>query len=320
MFCALPRLPFAGFLFLFGLILGPAFLLGPKDAHADDLLTYRWQGVDRTAILHIPAGAAGHPAPLVIVMYGSDDKAANFQKNSGFDAVADRENFITLYPEAIDGAWNIKSRKPAINGEPVDDIGFFRTMIDDLVSRKIADGSRVYATGFSFGALMTYTLACALPDRISAIAPVASAINEAQVEDCKPGHPMPVMMINGTSDDVQRYDGYIRSFGRLLSVPETTEYWRRIDGCTGETSTPLPHLNPHDLTRASLVQWTGCQADTGVQLYRIENGGHCWPRLARPDTGSGMDDPPDGPRFGGCSNDIETAAEVWSFISRYHGE
>jgi polyhydroxybutyrate depolymerase len=309
MFCALLRLPFAAFL----------FLLVWTAAHADEVLTYKWQGVDRTAILHVPKGVAGHPAPLVIVMYGSDDKAANFQKNSGFDAVADRENFITLYPEAIDGAWNIKSRRPVINGEPVDDIGFFRTMIDDLVSRKIADGARVYATGFSFGALMTYTLACALPDRIAAIAPVASAINEAQVEDCKPGHAMPVMMVNGTSDDVQRYDGYIKSFGRLLSVPEATEYWRRIDGCTGENVTRLPHLDPHDLTRTSLVQWTGCRADTGVELYRIENGGHCWPRLAKPNASAGNDDPVDGPRFGGCSGDIETAVEVWNFFRQYHG-
>lgn len=303
---ALLRLPFAALL----------FLLGCAVAHADEILSYKWQGVDRTAILHIPKGVAGQPAPVVIVMYGSDDKAVNFQKNSGFDAVADRENFITLYPEAIDGAWNIKSRKPVINGEPVDDIGFFRTMIDDLVSRKIADKTRVYATGFSFGALMTYTLACALPDRIAAIAPVSSAINEAQVEDCKPGHALPVMMVNGTSDDVQRYDGYIRPFGRLLSVPETTEYWRRVDGCTGENSTPLPHLNPHDLTRASVVQWSGCQADTAVQLYRIENGGHCWPRFAVP----GNNDTVDGPRFGGCSTDIETPVEVWNFFKRYRGE
>lgn len=299
------RLPFAVVL----------FFLGWTAAYADENLSYRWQGIDRTAILHIPKGAAGHPAPLVIVMYGSDDKAADFQKNSGFDAVADRENFVTLYPEAIDGAWNIKSKKPVINGEPVDDIGFFRTMIDDLVKRRIADGKRVYATGFSFGALMTYTLACALPDRIAAIAPVSSAINEAQVEDCKPGRPLPVMMVNGTSDDVQRYDGYIRPWGRLLSVPEATEYWRRVDGCTGESETPLPHLNPHDLTRASVVQWSGCRADTGVTLYRIENGGHCWPRL----TEAGSDDVEDGPRFGGCSNDIETAAEVWNFFRRHQG-
>jgi len=249
-------------------------------------------------------------------MYGSDDKAIYFQKNSGFDAVADRENFVTLYPEAINGAWNIKSRKPMINGEPVDDIGFFRTMIDDLVSRKIADKGKIYATGFSFGALMTYTLACALPDRIAAIAPVSSAINEAQVEDCKPGRPLPVMMINGTGDEVQRYDGYIRPWGRLLSVPEATEYWRRINGCSGETEKPLPHLNVHDLTRASVVQWSGCRADTAVQLYRIENGGHCWPRLAAP----GDSEAADGPRFGGCSNDIETAVEVWNFFKRYQGD
>jgi polyhydroxybutyrate depolymerase len=303
---ALLRLPFAALL----------FLLGCTVADADEILSYKWQGVDRTAILHVPAGVARQPAPVVIVMYGSDDKAVNFQKNSGFDAVADRENFITLYPEAIDGAWNIKSRKPVINGEPVDDIGFFRTMIDDLLTRKIADATRVYATGFSFGALMSYTLACAMPDTIAAIAPVASAINEAQVEDCKPGHPMPVMMVNGTSDDVQRYDGYIRSFGRLLSVPETTEYWRRVNGCTGEKAVPLPHLNPHDLTRASVVQWSGCQAGTGVQLYRIENGGHCWPRLVAP----GNQNEVDGPRFGGCSNDIETPVEVWNFFKGYRGE
>jgi len=303
--CTFLRLPFAAFL----------FFLGWTAAHADENLTYNWQGVDRTAILHIPKGAVGRPAPLVIVMYGSDDKAVNFQKNSGFDAVADRENFITLYPEAIDGAWNIKSRKPLINGEPVDDVGFFRTMIDDLVRRKIADAKRVYATGFSFGALMTYTLACALPDRIAAIAPVASAMTEAQVDDCKPGHAMPVMMVNGTSDDVQLYDGYIRSYGRLLSVPEATEYWRRIDGCTGENTRPLPHLNAHDLTRASVIQWSGCRADLGIQLYRIENGGHCWPHLA----GAGDNYSEDGPRYGGCSGDIETAVEVWKFFRQYQG-
>ena len=127
--------------------------------------------------------------------------------------------------------------------------------------------------------------------------------------------PHVVPVYDGTSDEVQRYDGYIRSFGRLLSVTETTEYWRRADGCTGQSTTPLPHLNPHDLTRASLVQWSGCRPDTGIQLYRIENGGHCWPRLAPP----GPADPADGPRFGGCSNDIETAAEVWNFFRRYRG-
>lgn len=287
-------------------------------AHAapsgDEILHYTWQGVDRTAILHVPAGAAGHRAPLVIVLYGSDDRAAFFQKNSGFDAVADRQNFVTLYPEAVDGWWALSARKPLVNGQPVDDVGLIRTMIDDLTQRGVVDGAHVYASGFSLGALMTYTLACAMPEKIAAIAAVSSGINEAQVEACKPGHPMPVMMVSGTSDSVQIYDGYIRSFGRLLSVPETLEYWRRADGCTGQAAgKPLPHLNDHDLTRTSLVQWSGCMANTGVELYRIENGGHCWPRLAA----AGHEAAVDGPRFGGCSNDIETPAEVWNFLKGF---
>jgi polyhydroxybutyrate depolymerase len=301
--CGFLRLLFAG-----GLL-----FLGWASAQADEVLTYRWQGIDRTAIVHIPKDVVGQPAPLVVVMYGSDDKAVNFERNSGFDAVADHEKFITVYPEAIDGFWGFTSRKPLVDGKPVDDIGFFRAMIADLVGRGIADGKRVYATGFSLGALMTYTLACALPDQFAAIAPIASAMNEAQVEGCKPGHPIPVMMVNGTSDDVQLYDGYIRPFGRLLSVPETTEYWRRINGCTGENARLLPHLNAHDSTRASLVEWSGCKAETGVRLYRIENGGHCWPRLV----GSGNEDPLEGVRFGGCSGDIETPVEVWNFFKGY---
>lgn len=295
-----------------------AFLLASHwtAAHAVEKLTYRLQGVDRTAVLHIPDGATGRPAPLVIVMHGSGDDGANFQRSSGFDTAADRENFITVYPDGIDGAWNIRRDRPMRNGKLVDDIGFFRAMIDDLVSRGLADHQRIYATGFSFGALMTYTLACAFPDRIAAIAPVASAMNESQIADCEPGHPTPIMMVNGTSDDVQRYDGYIRSFGRLLSVPETTEYWRRANECTGVDVQPVPHINPHDLTRASLAEWSGCKAGTGVQLYRIETGGHCWPRLASP----GDSNQVDGPRFGGCSNDIETATEAWNFFKRYKSE
>lgn len=318
MVCALLRLPIClSFRLLLLLPFAALFsLAGLTAARADEVLRYPMQGTERTAILHVPPGAAGRPAPLVIVMYGSDDKAANFQKYSGFDTVADRENFVTLYPEAIDGAWNLKSPKPQINGQPADDVGFFRTILDDLVARKIADPKRIYATGFSFGALMSYTLACNLPDRISAIAPVSSAMGEKQVADCAPGHPLAVMMVDGTSDPVQHYDGQLGSHGRLLSVPETTEYWRKVDGCSGETAKLLPHLNAHDLTRANLVQWTGCSAGTAVQLYRIESGGHCWPHLADPAKPQAVD----GPRFGGCSNDIETPEEVWGFFKGFGGE
>jgi polyhydroxybutyrate depolymerase len=291
-------------------------LVAPMAAHADETLTYTLQNTPRNAILHVPAATVGHAAPLVIALYGSGDNAAHFQTSIGFDAVADRENFIVVYPDAIDAHWNYGrpvKKMPLLNGQQVDDIGFIRTLIDDLVTRKLVDANQVFVTGFSRGAQFSFTLACALPDKIAAIAPVSGLMTEFQIGDCRPGHPMPIMMVNGTSDDTLPYDGFLSEDYRLLSVPETLEYWRQIDGCTGEDAKPLPRLNDHDRTRASLFNWTGCSAGTGVRFYRIENGGHRWPRLVE----SGNDDPIKGVRFGGRNGDIETAVEMWDFFKQY---
>ncbi|MBB3571571.1 PHB depolymerase family esterase [Rhizobium sp. BK491] len=291
-------------------------LMCSTSAYADETLTYTMQNTTRSAILHAPAATVGHAAPVVIALYGSGDSAAHFQTSIGFDAVADRENFVVVYPDAIDAHWNYGRpvrKMPLLNGQQVDDIGFVRTLIDDFVTRKLVDENRIYVTGFSRGAQLSFTLACALPDKIAAIAPVSGLMTEFQIDDCRPGHPMPIMMVNGTSDDTLLYDGFLSEDYRLLSVPETLEYWRRIDGCSGEDSKSLPRLNDHDRTRVTLFNWTGCKTGAGVRFYRIENGGHRWPRLVE----SGNDDPIKGARFGGRNGDIETAVEIWDFFKQY---
>ncbi|WP_321380679.1 PHB depolymerase family esterase [Rhizobium sp.] len=294
------------------------FLIGLASAYADETLSYTWQGVTRTAIVHAPIKTLGHPAPLVIALYGSGDNAKGFQEAILFDRVADQEGFIVVYPDAIDGRWNYgrapNGNMPLINNQPVDDIGFLRTMISDLVERKLVDKKRIFATGFSRGGLMTFTLACALSDKIAAIATIAGSMTEAQMDDCKPTHLIPTMMINGTSDDSVFYDGHIWSSTRLVSIPETLNYWRRQGGCSGQDKiTALPHLNKNDHTRASLINWTGCKTGTGVRFYRIDNGGHSWPRLVDPNN----PEPTHGQDFGGRNGDFETPVEIWNFFKQY---
>lgn len=293
-------------------------LSGMASGHADEKRVYRWQDANRMAILHTPASLIGHPAPLVIALYGSDDNAEGFQKAIRWDRVADRGNFIVAYPDAIDGRWNYGptplAKMPLINGRPADDIGFLRMMIDDLVARHIVDKNRIYATGFSRGALMSFTLACALPDKIAAIATISSPMTEAQIEDCKPGHPKPVMMINGTADGSLPFGGSVWRNTRFLSVPDTLDYWRRINQCAGQDDgQTLPHLNKNDLTHAILFNWTGCRAGTGVRFYKIENGGHSWPRLVDPND----PEPTHGMPSGGRNGDFETPSEVWDFFKQY---
>jgi polyhydroxybutyrate depolymerase len=109
-------------------------------AHADETLTYTHQGVERAAVLH-QAPSAANPAPLVITLQGLGQSIEGVRDALKLDPVADREGFAVLYPDAIEHRWSygrpIIQAMPTVGSETVDDIGFVRLAIDDLVSRKI---------------------------------------------------------------------------------------------------------------------------------------------------------------------------------------
>ena len=67
------------------------------------------------------------------------------------------------------------------------------------------DPSRIYAAGLSEGGFMSLRLGCALGDRIAAVAAVGAAMPKTMI--CLPSRPVPLVMINGTSDPVVRYGG-----------------------------------------------------------------------------------------------------------------
>src|SRR5437868_11020613 len=108
-------------------------------------------------------------------------------------------------------------------------------MLDRLVAGRTVDPARIFLTGISRGALMTWTLLCRHPDRFAAAAPLSSGMTEANLP-CAAPQQIPLLAIAGTADSVQRYDGWVYPppIARLMSIPETMEFWRRRSGCTGE--------------------------------------------------------------------------------------
>ena len=65
----------------------------------------------------------------------------------------------------------------------IDDVDFIRALIEGLQKRYAIDSKRMFATGLSNGAMMSYRLACELSDKIAAIAPVAGGMN---TDTCRP--------------------------------------------------------------------------------------------------------------------------------------
>ena len=123
---------------------------------------------------------------------------------------------------------------------------------------------------------------------------------------------MPIFAVDGTNDLIERYDGWLFPTGRVLSVPETMDFWRGQHGCTSQKATSLPHRIAADPTRLLLVEWTGCSAEDAVRLYRVNGGGHHVPSFTPvPDD--------DWARQAGRQNhDIETIGEFWAFAKRFN--
>lgn len=275
-----------------------------------ETLVYRHQGLERSAVLYQPNRPHSGARPLVVVLHGINQKLESLRGWLPLEAVADREGFVIASPVAIDLQWSygrpVNKPMPAVGNEPVDDVGFIRLLIDDLIAKKIADPQRIYVTGLSRGGLMTFTVACALADRVAAAAPLITPMTEYQREDCKPVRAMPLLVLAGTDDPSQPFDGVKLPMGRLLSVPETMNYWRMLHGCTRRQPTPLAHRQESDPTRVEIVVWTACKTEAPVELYLVRGGGHRLPSLD--------DTPEPASKFGLRNHDFDTTAMVWSFF------
>ncbi len=297
------------------LLLVTALLL-PAIAYAgeDQARTLVHQGIVRQYDLHLPSSPAPGPRPLVIALHGLRQSTENLHAWLPLIPVADREGFVVAYPKALEGRWaywpGARVFVPGQDANEVDDTGFIAAMVQSLVTEGIADPAHTYVTGESNGALMTYTLMCGRPDLFAAAAPLSSGMTEAQVADCHPDRQIPMLAVAGTADPIQSYDGWLPSppASRLLSVPETMEFWRRQHGCVGQTIHLLPHRDRDDATRTQRIEWTGCKAGSPVVLYKVTGGGHQPPSYSPNSEDIRR-------AFGRRGQDIETAEEVWNLFA-----
>ena len=92
--------------------------------------------------------------------------------------IADTANFIAVYPQgAIDPDGGTTSW---IHKSPTDhdDIFFVEAIIDALSLDYSIDQSRIYACGYSEGAILSYELGCRLNHKIAAFAAVSGSMLE----------------------------------------------------------------------------------------------------------------------------------------------
>ena len=257
---------------------------------------------EREYFINIPPSCQDKPSPIVIVLHGgATSSGIAMHLKTDFTKLGASAGYVTVYPSGING-WNIGSHdmySVQRRTSNADDVGFFRTMFDELIEKKIADPARIYLVGGSNGGVMTQYLVRHLADRIAAAGVmVATLPRAADTRWPKPTKSVPMIVLLGTEDPMKPWGGNRDQ----MSAEETIAYWRRQNKCGSDGKKwDLPDKDPRDGCRIQAERWEGASP---VVFYTMQGHGHGWPTQRR----RANDD------VGKETNDISAPEEYWGFF------
>lgn len=256
-------------------------IMSKKIAYGGNNRQLTVQGRSRSYYLYTPKSYHSHrPMPLVLVFHGHGGSGRSIARVSRFNTLAEQKGFIVAYPDGIGQEWSLTSNSKT----HVNDVSFTTALIDHLQQIRSIDNHRIYATGFSKGAILAQALACKLPNRIAAFSSVAGALPVRLKSNCQPPTPVSILMINGTNDRSVPYHGEDpQQRGALSSVPATVSFWRAHDGCPSSSQMrQISEGNSSDL-KVKISRYSSCKSGSEVLLASVVGGGHFWPGGASSD-------------------------------------
>jgi len=295
----------------------------PAFAGKDIRASFTHNSIKRTYIVYIPSVHDNSAeVPLVIALHGRGTTGLSMiiLTQRGFNKLADRDGSIIVYPDGIELNWNDGRTDEEANDrahkENIDDVGFISALIDTMIGHYNINPEKVYVTGISNGAIMSYRLACELSHKITAIAPVDGNIPVMLFPQCSPSRSVSVLAVNNTDDPLVPFEGgeIVGKFrgvklGKVLSTDESIRFWINHNRCSATpVVTEEPDRDPKDGTRVTREEYINNFDGTEVILYIISGGGHTWP--------GGIQYLP-ARIIGRTSRDFEATEVIWSFFMRH---
>ncbi len=231
-------------------------------------------------------------APLVVVLHGCSQNAADFADESGWNLLADRYGFATVFPEQktsnnTNACFNWFSSSDQVRGEG--EALSIRQMVSFMNENHPLDTNAVYVTGLSAGGAMAAVMAATYPDLFRGAAvmaglPYKSATNafeannamngnvdkppdewETLVYDAYTGYngPYPSMMIvQGTADNTVD----------PVNATELMEQWTAVHNMD---QTPEKDINGFvGVDGVHRREYGADTASSQVHYYSIRNMGH----------------------------------------------
>jgi polyhydroxybutyrate depolymerase len=268
--------------------------------------------LEREYRLHLPVDYDQNtPTSLVLVFHGYTGDAQSIEYKSRMSSLADEHGYIVVYPQSTSfvsaegtfTSWNDLSCNaspgpegptcsedfswpfPPECGEPSDctwctchdDLAFVDQLMDELEDTLCIDPDRVYATGFSNGAMFVHRLGCDMADRFAAIVPVAGTL--AKGFNCAPdtSTPISIMHIHGSLDFTVPADGTMGG-SRLFFTPveDVMDVWASAASQDCSDAESLYPTSEDGTREWECTQRANCA--TGSEVVSCSwKGTHKWP-------------------------------------------
>ncbi|MFT6000376.1 MAG: polyhydroxybutyrate depolymerase [Neolewinella sp.] len=282
-----------------------SFSCAPPEPEAAVLtrLIFEHDGLEREYLYYAPTDLA-EDAPLLVVLHGFTSNAENIMSYTGFNRLADDNDFAVVYPQGTTDSqsrafWNVGYEFHA--DIETNDLDFIAKLVSFLQAEYSLSKRNIFAAGMSNGGEMSYLLACRYPELFAAVAPVAGTMMSNRFEECNPSRPIPMLAIVGTADkttnflgDEQNADGW----GAYKSIPSIIEFWTdnmKYDAIKIDT---LPDVVLSDNSLVISSTYTSKDNKSEFLYYKVVNGGHDWP--------------------GAWGNeDLDASKEIWRFFARH---
>lgn len=258
------------------------------------------------------------PIPLVVDLHGLMEGAEIHSIMTQYSALAQEEGFAVVFPH---GSGDPVRWDAAPASDPNLDLEFLDAMLDHLGNERCIDEARIYATGLSYGAIMSTFLACERSEVFAAIAPIDGITIP---EGCDPARPVPMLSSHGTEDPILLFNGGYGDIGGLVQggapppatsapsdaaadltgpgYPQAVADWAALNGCSDE-------FTDTDVSDTVVHRVYDCPVDAAVEFYIVKGGGHSWPGS---DFSAAIED-----IVGPTTFDIDATAAGWEFFQRF---
>lgn len=270
-------------LLISSLLIGPGGSFASAQLRSDSLLI---DGHYRVFHYNTPSKPLHGPG-LVFVLHGSGGNGLGMRKSATkMEQQALMEQVLVVYPDGYKRYWNeCRKLSPAqANQENIDEQAFFEGMISYFQKRYQVDPARVFAVGTSGGGHMAYKLALTMPNAFRAITAIIANLPDSANLDCQPsGKAVAMMIINGTLDPINPYQGgpvilgKNMNMGVVRSTERTLNYWAGLAQYKGDpTRESLPDVDTTD--GKTIERFTYRQkGKPEIVLLKVIGGKHDYP-------------------------------------------